>query len=243
MQEFLADLHVHTLASPDGRSVQKELVQAARRAGLHAIAITDHDLCSPVEAFHDGEILLIPGCEISTQAGHITGLFLHDPIDLAALGKLPPPQKAVEAIRKAGGLAVFAHPYQKPGADPEQFSFSLDGLETANARAALKVHDANQKAAVLAWQRGLPAIGGSDAHHRTEVGNAYTRIMAEELSLEALREAIVQGRCQAELKQNTSNFRKGLSQWAKARKQGGIKNLARAAAYIVYCAAKDVLRK
>lgn len=239
MKKYLADLHVHTLVSPDGRSSQKALVEAAKRAGLDAIAITDHDRCTPVEPAED--ILLIPGVEISTQAGHITGLFLQEEIAMEKLGRLPPPEKAVEAIHAAGGLAVLAHPYQKPGAKPEAFSFPLDGIEAANARAALKVREANQLASNLAAKRGLSSVGGSDAHDQAEVGNAYTELTAQALTLEGLREALAAGRSRAVLRQNTPYLRKGLSQWTKARRAGGIKNLARGTIYLCWCWLKDQL--
>ena len=103
MTTYYADLHVHTAASPDGRSSLEALAAAGARAGLQALAITDHDLCTPVP-LEIGGVLLIPGCEISTRAGHITGLFLTEPVDFAALGHLPEPEAAVAAIRKAGGL-------------------------------------------------------------------------------------------------------------------------------------------
>ena len=76
-------------------------------------------------------MLLIPGCEVSTRAGHITGLFLDRPLE--PLPHLPPPEEAVAAIRRAGGLAVLAHPCARPGARPEEFAFDLDGL-TASRR-------------------------------------------------------------------------------------------------------------
>lgn len=109
MTEYKADLHVHTLASPDGRSTQEELARAARDRGLCALAVTDHDLCTPIDERRQEElgVLLIPGVEISTSIGHITGLFLERPVDLEGLGKLPPPDKAVGAIHDAGGLAVL----------------------------------------------------------------------------------------------------------------------------------------
>ena len=47
MNLFRADLHVHTSASPDGRSSLEAVARAARAAGLDAAAITDHDLCTP----------------------------------------------------------------------------------------------------------------------------------------------------------------------------------------------------
>ena len=163
MSIYRVDLHLHTAASPDGRSSLEGIAKAAKTAGLDAIAVTDHDLCTPVPAALEG-VLLIPGCEVSTAAGHITGLFLERPLPLEALGHLPAPEAAVEAIREAGGLAVLAHPYQRPGAAPEQFTFPLDAVEAVNARACFKVPEANEKAAALAQKRGLPAVGGSDAH-------------------------------------------------------------------------------
>ena len=241
MSIYRVDLHLHTAASPDGRSSLEGIAKAAKAAGLDAIAVTDHDLCTPVPAALEG-VLLIPGCEVSTAAGHITGLFLERPLPLEALGHLPAPEAAVEAIREAGGLAVLAHPYQRPGAAPEQFTFPLDAIEAVNARACFKVPEANEKAAALAQKRGLPAAGGSDAHDAAEVGNACTELEAEALTLPALREALAAGRSRAVLRRNTSHFRKGLSQWTKARRGGGLPRLGKAALYLGYCAALDVLR-
>lgn len=241
MSIYRADLHIHTAASDDGRSSLEDIAKAARAAGLDAVAVTDHNLCTPVPAALEG-VLLIPGCEVSTAAGHITGLFLERPLPLEALGRLPAPAAAVAAIREAGGLAVLAHPYQRPGAAPEAFTFPLDAVEAVNARACFKVPDANEKAAALAQKRCLPAAGGSDAHDAAEVGNAYTELEAQALTLPALREALSEGRSRAVLRRNTSHFRKGLSQWTKARRGGSALRLGKAALYVGYCAALDVLR-
>ena len=76
-----ADLHVHTNHS-DGSDSPKKVVERAVRAGLSAIAITDHDTVSGLDdahvagGFHNIEIF--PGVEISTSfAGtelHVVGL-------------------------------------------------------------------------------------------------------------------------------------------------------------------------
>ena len=158
MSLYRADLHVHTSASPDGRSSLEEIARAARRAGLDAVAITDHNLCTPVPERLEG-VLLIPGCEVSTRVGHITGLFLTRP--LPAWEAPPAPEEAVAAIRDCGGLAALAHPFQRPGAAPEKFTFPLDGLEAANGRACCKVPRANALAAALAEARGLPPLSNT----------------------------------------------------------------------------------
>ena len=242
MSIYRADLHVHTDASPDGRSPLEDLAQAAKDAGLDAIAIADHDRCTRAPAAMNG-VLLIPACEVSTRAGHITALFLERPLDLERLGRLPAPEDAVSAIREAGGLAVLAHPFHRPNTPEERFGFDLDAIETANARACFKVPDANERAAVFAARRGLPQVGGSDAHDAKEVGNAFTELEAEELTPDALRLALAQGRSRALLTRNTSHLRKGLSQWTKARRQGGALRLGKAAAYVCYCAGLDLFRR
>lgn len=238
-----ADLHVHTDASMDGLSSLARQAAAARAAGLDAMAVTDHNRCAVLPDRLEG-VLLIPGCEVSTQAGHILGLFLVGPLDLETLraGGLPTGEAAVEEIHRRGGLAVLAHPYASPSAAPEKLSLALDGVEAANARAAFKVRAANERAAGLAERWGLAATGGSDGHSRYEVGNAYTELTCGELTLPALKEALKRGDCRPVLKRNTPCFRKGLSQLGKARRQKSPRALVRGLAYLAYCCGKDLLR-
>jgi len=76
------DLHVHTSYS-DGVHSPFEIIQKAKRAGIDAISITDHDNISAIkEATKIGEevgIEVIPGVEISSEIGgkeiHILAYF------------------------------------------------------------------------------------------------------------------------------------------------------------------------
>lgn len=78
-----ADLHTHTIYS-DGTNTPQELVAMARKAGLAALAITDHDnldgLAEGAEAAAAAGIELIPGLEMSALLRgvdvHILGLFV-----------------------------------------------------------------------------------------------------------------------------------------------------------------------
>lgn len=78
-----ADLHTHTLAS-DGTCTPAENVRIARKAGLAAVAITDHDIVAgiaeAVEAAKPHGMEVIPGVEISTAANgqdiHVLGYFI-----------------------------------------------------------------------------------------------------------------------------------------------------------------------
>ncbi len=77
------DLHIHTSAS-DGSLTPSQVVEAAARMKLSALAITDHDNLSGIsEALKMGERLgveVVPGLEISTEEDkeeiHILGYFV-----------------------------------------------------------------------------------------------------------------------------------------------------------------------
>ena len=79
------DLQTHTTAS-DGALPPAAVVEAAQHAGLHAIAITDHDTVDGLdEATAAGARLgvrVVPGVELSAHYGddelHLLGLHLGD---------------------------------------------------------------------------------------------------------------------------------------------------------------------
>ena len=95
----MVDLHLHTTAS-DGSLSPAALVDAAKRAGLTTIAITDHDTTAGIAegraAAAAAGIELVPGIEISTVLDgrdlHLLGYFV-DP-DAAALAEFLERQRA-----------------------------------------------------------------------------------------------------------------------------------------------------
>lgn len=108
----LADPHCHTFAS-DGMVAPAELVEAALKARLDLIAVTDHDSMSSVtEVVQRGEgagLTVVPGQEITTAAPaqtHLLGWYLKTPVrrgmSLA---------DTVAAIHDQGGLAIVPHPF------------------------------------------------------------------------------------------------------------------------------------
>ena len=79
----MIDLHVHTTCS-DGTCSVGEVIDLACRAGLSAVAVTDHDTVRGLaEALAAGErvgITVVPGIEINAKYEgfntHIVGLFV-----------------------------------------------------------------------------------------------------------------------------------------------------------------------
>ena len=241
MNRYRVDLHVHTTVSGDGRSELSEQVRAAKRIGLHAIAVTDHNRCLVQQKSTD-DLLLIPGCEVSSTCGHILGLFLEREIEFPADGTLPSGEEAVRMIRTAGGLAVLAHPFQQPWRKEADLPRDVDGIETCNARGNLKRANANDLASELAEKWNVFSTGGSDAHLCDEVGYAYTEIDANELSLHSLKDALCRKKSQAILVKDTSYTQKALSQWESARKKDFLRRI-KGIAYLCRGVWKDYLQK
>lgn len=174
-----ADLHIHSKAS-DGLKSPERIVDEAVKAGLSAIAFTDHDVINGgVEArdyclSQKYPLEVIIGSEISSKHGHIIGLDLQEQI---LSGKSA--EYTIENIHEQGGLAIAAHPFfgiigslgkkktESIMKNPNK-NIYLDGFEIFNGAVHnLRVSDAN----ILArgfynnHRKGLgAAIGGTDLH-------------------------------------------------------------------------------
>ncbi len=242
--ELKIDLHVHTNASPDGRSSLGALAAAALAQGLDGMAIADHNRFTLDRPERYNGVLLLPACEISTDRGHMLALFCAASFDVQALmeGGLVPAAVAARAIHEAGGLAVMAHPFARADRDLEDLAPLLDGVECANARACFKNPAANAMAAEYAARRHLPYTGGSDAHHAREVGNCYTLFQAESADPAHLAQALKAGDTRAVFVRPTPRYRKGLSQMTRARRSHNPLKVCRGAAYLAYCGLRDLLR-
>ncbi|MBE6963360.1 MAG: hypothetical protein E7443_01995 [Ruminococcaceae bacterium] len=186
--ELKLDLHIHSAHSPDGRMSLDEIVGRCRKAGLDGAAVCDHDRVL-TECSDCSDFLLIPGVELSTQHGHLLGLFVSAPIETKDF------DQAVEAIHAQGGLAVLAHPFEH-SADEERLLPllpALDGIEIWNSRATRKNRHANAQAEAFAARLGLRRFAGSDAHVPQEIGNAVLIVEAEAKTPEAVKSALLTG--------------------------------------------------
>ncbi|NNJ08877.1 PHP domain-containing protein [Chloroflexales bacterium ZM16-3] len=198
-----ADIHIHTTYSDGVATPTQVLAYAAAHTDLRVIAITDHDAISGALEARDlaGEFGLevIVGEEVSTREGHLLALFIEE--------ELPAGRPAVEtvaAIHAQGGICVAPHPFgmlvpsvgrcgplrRKVGLDR---GWPVDAIESFNASLWLPLN--NRAAASYAARHGIPALGGSDAHHLETIGRGYTHFPGR--SAADLRRAILAGETMA----------------------------------------------
>ena len=152
--EVKLDLHIHSAHSPDGRMSLDEIVSCARARGLQGVAVCDHDRAL-TETWDAPDFLLIPGIELSTDQGHLLGLFVTEQIDARELGA------AIDAVHACGGLAVMAHPFERSSDSQRLDAYldRLDGIEVWNGRADRKNPQANAMAAVIQPLSPASALG------------------------------------------------------------------------------------
>ena len=186
-----ADLHVHTIYSHDSLITPKDLVFYAKKRGLTAVAITDHDTIEgALKIAKETDFLIIPGIEVSSRNGHIVGLNLQEPIQKGLSA-----DETVDKIHDAGGIAVACHPFALfKGSLGKHTNAKFDAIETINASAFL-FNRSTKKAQEIADRFGLSRVAGTDAHYGPAIGYAYTLIDAEP-QVDAISKAITTGLCQ-----------------------------------------------
>jgi hypothetical protein len=189
------ELHTHSALSYDGRDPVDLLLEQAEAVGLDAIAVTDHDeIDASLEAADKAPeygLVGIPGIEITSQAGHVLGIGIEEAV--------PPGLsfgETLDRIHDLGGIAVVPHPYQESRSGvmanitPEALA-TADAIEVYNSR--LLTGRGNRQARTFATEYDMPMTAGSDAHISEMVGQAVTRIDAEERSVDAILDAIAAG--------------------------------------------------
>jgi hypothetical protein len=130
MHEIVVNLHMHTVYS-DGTGTHKDIADAAIKAGLDAVIVTDHNvLVQGMEGYYrvgrslttplrKSRVLLLVGQEVHDQdrvpqKNHL--LVFNANRDVATLAD--DPQTLINGVSEAGGLSFIAHPR-----DPEAPAF------------------------------------------------------------------------------------------------------------------------
>ena len=179
--EFKIDFHVHTSKSFDSIADVKSVVRIAKSKGLDAICVTDHDVYTE---FDDLGLTVFRGCEITTDAGDLLGVFIKSPVKS---GKW---QDVIQQVHKQGGLVILPHPYNHHKLSAELVR-SVDLIEGYNSRVKPEL---NKQAVELAKKYDKPTVSSSDAHFASDVGNSYTIVDAKSLKENDVKIALLKNK-------------------------------------------------
>ena len=125
-------LHIHSRAS-DGSGTVEQIAEAAARAGLDFIVLTDHGdaVRFPERPVYRHGVLVIQAVEITTESGHVLALGLEEGAPYPLGGQ---PDAAIEDVRRAGGLSIVAHPQTgKASIGWREWEAAFDAIEWLNA--------------------------------------------------------------------------------------------------------------
>jgi len=190
---IFCDLHMHTDHSPDCATPVDVLLDTAKRRGLGAIAVTDHnEISGALEARERADgIKVIVSEEVKTAyEGEVIGLFIEEKIPRGMSLK-----ETIDAIHEQGGLAYVPHPFDRMHAVPDYEHLlkvveDIDMLEVFNARVA--VRGFNEEAQRFADKYRVVAGAGSDSHVAQGLGTVKIRMHdfdGPQEFLESLRDA------------------------------------------------------
>lgn len=200
-QRYKVNLHMHT-SDTDGRVSQTDALERYLAAGYDAVAITDHWIAK-FQSEYKGMVIL-SGCEFNTNyrdsakgVYHILGIGF----ETAPTGVKPndPPQKIIDAIHEAGGMAVLAHPAWSLNT-PEMI-LPLRGVEATEIYNSVSgVHFSRRPDSSLiidmigAEGRYYPLIADDDTHfYDNDDCVAWIEVEAESGDTKTLMEAIRRG--------------------------------------------------
>lgn len=123
LHEVSGVIHCHSTYS-DGMESIPVIADAANRAGVDYLIMTDHDTLAPLyeigEQWHNDTLLLL-GCEITPRNNH----YLAYGITQTISPHLPPAEYTV-AVAEQGGIGFLAHPFEHGSPVLGQNSYSWE---------------------------------------------------------------------------------------------------------------------
>jgi histidinol phosphatase-like PHP family hydrolase len=191
------NLHAHTTLS-DGESSPETVIAAYERLGYDFLAISDHDLLvSPGDYQALTKMTLIPADEVTRRGPHILAVQIQEVIVPHA-----DRQEVLDAVREQGGFTVLNHPSWQ-----EAFShFTQELMEQLSGYAGIEIYNGvverleGSALAVDRWDRLLATgrqvwgYAHDDSHRPSDIGRGWNVVQATDRSVEAICEALRQGR-------------------------------------------------
>jgi hypothetical protein len=222
---YAGDFHLHSRESGDATPTLDEIASFARGRGLDFVVVTDHNVVTQQDFYRDAQprhphVLLIPGFELTTYAGHANVLggtrWVDHKIGFGGMTI----EKAATEVRDRNALFMINHPTVDLGDlcigcawKHDLGTDFIDAVEVGSG-SALKTGVLFGDSAVAFWEsvcatgRHAAALGGSDDHKagvdldafQSPIGDPTTLVFAEELSVEGILSGVRAGRTVVKLR-------------------------------------------
>jgi len=193
------NLHTHTTNSDGNRSPQ-DTVDAYRNLGYDFLMLSDHDRFTDPIDLEEGNMLLLPGNEITAYGPHVLHVNAH-----RCIRPDRDRQAIINAIERDGGFSIICHPnWEKHYNHCDQKDLErwqgYTGIEIYNG-VCRRVE--GSPFATDRWDRLLTAgrrVWGyacDDNHEDQDRGVAWTVAQVDKQSIAAVVAALREGRCYA----------------------------------------------
>lgn len=187
------DLHMHEMRfSKDSFLMLEEMVEIARKKGLDAICITDHDSMGlkhfAEEYAKRVDFPIFVGIEFYSLQGDIIAFGIEDypPERISA-------QQFVDYVKERGGVCYSAHPFRNNRRGLEEHLLEIKGLDGIEVLNGSTRTDACKIAAEYSEKLNLIPVGASDCHVPEKVGICATYFPQKVESMEDLVHAFKEG--------------------------------------------------
>jgi hypothetical protein len=215
---YAGDLHVHSLQSGDAQPTIDAVATFARARSLDFVELSDHNTVAQLDYLGDAQsrhpqLLLVPGVEFTTYAGHANGIGATAYVDHRfGVGQVTF-EGAVQAFASQHAVFSINHPMLDLGNNCIGCAWkhpipraSLGGVEIGTGGWD-KTGVLFTTSAIAFWDRIVAqgihatALGGSDDHSGgtgvgafdSPIGNPTTMVFAKELSVSAVVDGIRAG--------------------------------------------------
>lgn len=200
------DLHMHEKRySLDSTLALEEIVEIAKKRGLDAICITDHDSMGLREYAEEYSkktgFPIFVGIEYFSLQGDILAFGIdHYPEDRISA------QEFIDYVHEQGGVVVSAHPFRHNRRGLEGYLDILKGVDAIEILNGSTLPDAAMVAVQYARKYGFAITGGSDCHYPDKVGICATYFQNEIKTMDDLVSAIRNRECQPAFHQDYSYY-------------------------------------
>ena len=200
------DLHMHEKRySLDSTLALEEIVEIAKKRGLDAICITDHDSMGLREYAEEYSkktgFPIFVGIEYFSLQGDILAFGIdHYPEDRISA------QEFIDYVHEQGGVVVSAHPFRHNRRGLEGYLDILKGVDAIEILNGSTLPDAAMVAVQYARKYGFAITGGSDCHYPDKVGICATYFPNEIKTMDDLISAIRNRECQPAFHQDYSYY-------------------------------------